>query len=130
VDWTVELDAEARCVRVATHGVFDPAGPARMIEDVISSPFFRPGMPTLFDHRALDLSGVSYESIQRATRAHLRKSDRLGGGRVAILVGSASDFASARQYEMLIEGRADFPVQCFLDPEAAHTWVSTSALVW
>lgn len=126
----MELDAARRCARIVTEGAFDPEAHGELIEDLIASPFFRPGMPALFDNRGLDLSDTSFDDLQRVGRTHLRNSDRLGGGRVAVLMGSAAGFARARQVEMLIEGKADFPFQVFLDPTAASAWVSHSALVW
>lgn len=54
MDWTVEEDGELGFVTVVTRGLFTVPDHLRMIQDVVSRPFWRPGTCVLFDHRGLE----------------------------------------------------------------------------
>lgn len=58
MDWTV--DDEGRYVVVRTSGDFSPDDHRRMVEDVVSRPFWTPGRDALFDHGALRLNGQAF----------------------------------------------------------------------
>jgi hypothetical protein len=123
MEWTVTLDPAGRFVRVTTRGRFSSEDHLRMIEDILSLPYWVPGMAALFDHRQLDMGGATYAVMQEASRNHLRHDTRIGAGKAAVIMASAADFGSARQFEMIVEGQAAANVRVFLDPIAALAWL-------
>lgn len=124
MEWTVTLELAPRFVRVVTRGEFSVADHLRMIEAILSQPYWEPGMPALFDHRLLDMAGATFGVMQEASRNHLRHDDRIGAGRAAVIMGSRADFGSARQFEMLVEGQTAANLRVFLDPAAAIAWLT------
>jgi hypothetical protein len=121
--WTVEREPEADFVRVVTSGDFSVDDHRRMIEDIVARPYWRPGTDVLFDHRRMDLSRVGYAAMEQASESHVRYGERIGDGRAAIVVRSAVDYGSARQFEMLTEHQAHARLRVFLDAGEAEDWI-------
>ncbi len=121
--WTIEPDHASGFVRITTSGLFGAADHLRMIDDILSQPFWRPGTRTLFDHRALDFGSATYEMMRAATANHLANDDRIGNGRTAILVGSLAAFGSVRQFELLVADHSATPMRVFQDEAAALAWL-------
>jgi hypothetical protein len=94
-----------------------------MIEDILSQPFWVPGMRAFFDHRQLNMAGASYAVMSAAGENHLRNDERIGDGKAAVVMGSPAAFGSARQFEMLVDGQAAAKLRVFLDPVEALTWL-------
>jgi hypothetical protein len=127
MEWTVELAHHPRYVRITTRGEFSVADHLAMIEDILTRPFWQPGTAALFDHRQLDMAGATYAVMSGASQNHLRHDTRIGAGKAAVIMGSAADFGSARQFEMLVEGQASATLRVFLDPVAALAWLTTDS---
>jgi hypothetical protein len=125
MEWTVELVHHPRYVRVTTRGGFNVGDHLAMIEDILTRPFWQPGTAALFDHRQLDMAGATYAVMAAASQNHLRHDGRIGAGKAAVIMGSAADFGSARQFEMLVEGHASAALRVFLDPVAALAWLTS-----
>jgi hypothetical protein len=127
MEWTVELVHQPHYVRIITRGQFSVADHLAMIEHILTRPYWVPGTATLFDHRQLDMAGATYTVMAAASQNHLRHDNRIGAGKAAVIMGSAADFGSARQFEMLVEGQAAATLRVFLDPVAALAWLTTDA---
>lgn len=125
MDWEIELDEASRYARITTHGTFGNSDYLRLVDEVLSHPNWRPGLPALFDHRDLTMSGVTYDVMRRAGETHLANDDRIGDGKAAILMASAADFGSARQFENLVESQAQARLKVFLDVGQAEAWVES-----
>lgn len=123
MEWAVSLDPSGRYVRITTSGRFSGEDHLRMIESILSLPYWTPGMATLFDNRLLDMAGATYATMQEASRNHLLHDTRIGNGKSAVMMASAADFGSARQFEMIVEGQAAANLRVFLDPTAALNWL-------
>lgn len=124
MEWTVELAPEG-FVRVETRGVFTAADHARMVEDVLSRPFWRPGLAALFDHRDADMSRVDYALMRAASENHKRNSDRIGDGKAAVVVSSTTDYGSIRQFENLLGPGSATRFAIFLDAQEAEEWLTS-----
>lgn len=123
MEWPVEQDPSGRYVRVTTSGRFTVADHHRMIEDILARPFWAPGTNTFFDHRSLDMAGATYQDMTMARENHQSDDAGIGDGKAAILVRSLSDYGSARQFEMLTQGKIQAHLRVFLDPDAAVGWL-------
>lgn len=127
MEWTVDVDAQHGYVRVKTSGTFSVPDHLRMIDDILSRSFWVPGKDAFFDHRLLDMAGVTFQTMQAASQNHLRNNTRIGNGKAAILMGSPAAFGSARQFELLVDGQAGADLRVFLDEEAALHWLVDGA---
>lgn len=123
MEWTVELDPGGRYVRVTTAGRFSVTDHQKMVEDIVGRPFWKPGTDALFDHRALDMAGATYQDMAAARANHEVDDARIGDGKAAILVKSRSDFGSARQFELMAQGKVQARLGVFLDLEPAIAWL-------
>ena len=121
MEWTVE-DRTDHLV-VTTRGAFNVAEHRRMVEDIVTRDFWRPGTAVLFDHRELSVGDSGYAQMMEARENHLEHNDRIGDGKAAIVMGTRADFGRGRQFELLADGRVDARLHVFLDPEEALAWL-------
>lgn len=122
--WTVEPGGEGGFVVVATSGKFDVSDHLRMIEDILTRPYWVPGTPVLFDHRQLDFGDAGFESMEEAGANHLTNDARIGDGKAAILMSSPVDFGRGRQFELLTEGHVSAKIRIFRDEAQAVAWLT------
>ena len=121
MEWTVEDRSDH--VVVTTRGVFTVAEHRRMVEDIVSRDFWRPGTAVLFDHRELSFGDSGYAQMLEARENHLENDTRIGGGKAAIVMGTRADFGRGRQFELLAAGRVEAQLHVFLDPDEALAWL-------
>ena len=121
MNWTV--DDEGRFVVVRTSGEFSPNDHHRMVEDVVTRPFWRPGRDALFDHRALALNGEAFPRISRAADTHRRFDDAIGTGRAAIVMPSQEMFGVGRMFEEVAGDDVSARLRVFRDEEQARRWL-------
>ena len=126
MEWTVESRPGQDFVTVATRGEFTLHDHLRMIADVVSRDFWRPGTAVLFDHRALDFGETGLAAMRQASENHVANDERIGRGKAAVLMRTQADYGRGRQFEMLTEGRAEARVQIFLDEAEALRWLLES----
>lgn len=119
--WTVA--DEGPFVVVRTSGPFSPEDHDRMVEDVVSRPFWRPGRDALFDHRALVLEGKAFPAISRAADTHRRFDERIGTGRAAIVMPSEDMFGVGRMFEEVTGDAIQARLRIFRDEAQARGWL-------
>ncbi|GMV82989.1 MAG: hypothetical protein AMXMBFR7_41730 [Planctomycetota bacterium] len=124
MEWSITYRPDQPFVRIVTHGSFKPEDQRRMIEAILASPFWQPGMHTLFDHRDLDFRGTDYAGMMQARGNHLRNNERIGDGKAALLMGTMDAFGVARQFEMLSEGQVLARLRVFKDEAEALAWLT------
>ena len=123
MEWTIEQGKGTDYFAVATRGAFDVDDHRRMVKDIISRDFWRPGMSVLFDHRALDFGDTGYAEMRKAADNHLSNDICIGEGKAAILMKSLADYGRGRQFELLTEGQVSARMQVFLDEAQAVRWL-------
>lgn len=119
--WTV--DDEGRFVVVRTSGDFSPDDHRRMVEDVVSRPFWTPGRDALFDHRTLVLEGEAFPAISKAADTHRRFDGEIGRGRAAIVMPSEDMFGVGRMFEELTGDAISARLRVFRDEAEAREWL-------
>lgn len=118
--WTIENE---KYVVVKTSGVFTSEGYARMVMDILSRDFWRPGRDVLFDHRDLELSESDFATMMSAGDTHQAHDDRIGDGRAAIVFKSQADYGTGRIFENITEGNIQARLHLFLDLDQARRWL-------
>jgi hypothetical protein len=121
MDWTV--DDEGRFVVVRTRGDFSPDDHRRMVEDVVSRPFWKPGRDTLFDHRGLALDGQAFPAMSKAADTHRQFDEQIGMGRAAIVMPSQDMFGVGRMFEEVTGDAISARLRIFRDEEQARAWL-------
>jgi hypothetical protein len=123
MDWTFEFDARRGYVLIVTRGDFNLADHRRMVECLLSSPEWRPGTATLFDHRQLRLGDVGFDEMLQVKSLHVSYDTRIGNGRSASLMRSSTDYGHGRQFQNLTDGQVAARVRIFLDEAEAVAWL-------
>ncbi len=122
--WTIEFERDRELVVIRTSGRFNLRDHAAMTEEILAREFWRPGMATLFDHRALDFHDVGFETMSAASRTHRDQDDQIGPGRCAILMKDEADFGRGRMWENISQDRISVQSQIFTDLAAARSWLA------
>ena len=121
MNWTV--DDEGRFVVVRTSGSFSADDHRRMVEDVVSRPFWEPGRDTLFDNSGLAVDGQAFPAISQAADPHRQFDDAIGTGRSAIVMPSADMFGVGRMFEEVVGDAISSRLRIFRDVEQAREWL-------
>lgn len=123
MNWTIEHIREGRFVRVNVTGTYNIEDHIRMLEDVAAREFWKPGMNLLIDDRNLDFKSTNLEEFREAGKRRAEMDTLIGGGRTAVLVSSLTDFARARQYELITSGKVSSKMDVFKDEDDAIKWL-------
>ena len=124
MNWIAEYIKDKEFVTVVTSGNFSLEDHARMIEDIVSRKFWKPGTDVLFDNRGLEFGQTDIEAMRRASTNHKENDDLIGDGKAAILMKSLTDFGRGRQFELLASGKVSAKLKIFTDETAALTWIT------
>jgi hypothetical protein len=121
--WTFEYVEDGNYIKVVSKGVFSADDQARLVEELMSQPYWRKGLPVLFDNRKIDYSIGGTAAIKEAGEYHIKNNERIGDGKAALLMKSVTDFGLGRQYELLTDEAVSVNVHIFLDENQALRWL-------
>jgi hypothetical protein len=125
MEWTIEnIDDKYSVVR--TYGKYNSANHYNMVEDLLSKDFWRPGMPIIYDHRELDISESSYDTVQNAAIIRTKYEAKFGDSRAAIVTVNDYMFGVFRQFEAVVEPDVRGTFGVFKSYEDAETWIQES----
>lgn len=123
--WTIEYLKEAGFVRVVAEGNFNAPDHLKMLEELISQEFWQPGIAILSDDRLLSFDGVNIEIIRQASINRQKYEPQIGGGKVAIVMNSMTDFTRGRQFQLLTEDEVSAKIRVFLEEQQAIEWLAS-----
>lgn len=123
MNWTVDKIQEQSFITVVTENDFNLSDHRKMVEDIVTRDFWKPGTDVLFDHRKLRFGSADYSVMREASITHQKYEKQIGGGKAAILMKSRADFGRGRQFELLTESRASARFHIFLDETQAVNWL-------
>lgn len=123
MSWTVEYVKDRHFVRVVAKGVYNIDDHLRLLEDIVSRDFWKPGMNVLIDDSRLDLHQTTLEELRKAGLKRIELDVLIGGGKTAVLVSSLTDFARARQFELITSGKVSAKIDIFKDEDEAIRWL-------
>lgn len=126
MNWEVEHRAHRAFVIIKTAGTFSIEDHMRMIEDIVTRDFWKPGTDIFFDHRNLQFGKTDIELMRSASANHKKYDKLIGDGRAAILMKSLTDFGRGRQFELLSSDKISAKLRIFLEEKAALEWISES----
>jgi hypothetical protein len=121
--WTIEYVRESHFVRVTATGIYNIDDHLRMLEDLVSRHFWQPGMNWLLDESGLNYQGITLEQLREAAARRVEMDASLGAGKTAVVMGTLTDFARARQYELITSGKVSAKIDIFKNENAALNWL-------
>jgi hypothetical protein len=123
MSWTVEYVADRHFVRVVVKGIYNIDDHQRMLEDVASREFFKPGMNLLIDDTSLDFRQTNLEQLRTAGSKRIELDALIGSGKTAVLVSSVTDLARARQFQLMTSGKISGKMDIFKNEDKALRWL-------
>ena len=125
MNWTVEYIKPQNFVKIKTEGIYTPSDQIKMIEDTVSQKFWKPDLNLLVDHRNAEFTGTDIAFIKEASKNFEKYKNRIGGGKIAILMKSLTDYARGRQFELLTGSKVKSKFNVFMDEEKAVNWLTS-----
>ena len=110
---------------VIVEGLFSINGHSEMIADLVSQSFWKPGMNLLIDDRKVEFSGTNLDLLRVVSENFRSFEEKLGNGKVAILMDSLTDYARGRQFELLTDYKMSTQLRAFMDEEKALNWLKS-----
>jgi hypothetical protein len=121
--WTIEYVNDQHFVRVVATGIYNIDDHMRMLEDIATHDFWKPGMNWLLDESNLSYHGSTLEQLREAGARRVKMDDLIGRGKTAVVMNTLSDFMRARQYELITSGKVSAKIEIFKDEEKAVNWL-------
>ncbi len=109
---TLQLSGKA-----SVEGLYD------VVEAIIDSPGWNPGINILCDYSELDLSQLTGDDIERYAKSISPNRKSLGNGLCACVSTKPSDFGLGRMWAVFMEQYSDLRVCIFYDLEKAQKWL-------
>jgi hypothetical protein len=120
---TLKVSEDGSFFSVTTQGDGDVEGIIAFLKDIISHPQWKPGNRILLDHRELKINAISVSGIEDVSEYFKSISDKLGNGRIALVMKRDIDFGIARAWENITEYYVDIKVYVFRELEEAVSWL-------
>lgn len=108
---------------IITEGDGDVEGIIAFLKDIISHPQWKPGNHILLDHRALKIDAITVSGIEDVSAYFKSIADKLGNGKVALVMKRDIDFGIARAWENITAYDVDIKVYVFRELEKAISWL-------
>jgi hypothetical protein len=128
MDYTIEFGGDPYGVTFTTSGAADIAAILRANEEFLADPRFRPGMPILADHSALDTSSLASDDAKLIGEAYRRFLDRIGESAIAIVVARPAAFGLIRMAEAYAGPPPPSNQRIFYSREEALAWLRDPVL--
>ncbi|MDD5136641.1 MAG: hypothetical protein PHN63_04775 [Candidatus Omnitrophica bacterium] len=125
MDYKIEYPGPAKCIVVKTAGRMNAGDYIAMAKDILRHPGHLPGGNAIFDHEALDFSGVKREDLQEIRAFHLKKEKLIGGGKTAIIVKPGMAVEWHKLWSQGKKARVGNRVEVFEDRGKAIDWLNT-----
>lgn len=111
---------------ICTSGVAESEAFRDCTNEVLSDPRARPGLRIIFDHRQLDVSGLTLEGLNRVAQTKVEEGRQFQGAYVAAVVKRDVDFGLLRMLESVFEAKPGYEssVRVFRSIEEARLWLA------
>jgi hypothetical protein len=126
MNWEIEINGVNDIVLIdaAGHATSDEC--QRMLDDLLSRPFWHSGYRLYIDCRKVSVRALNYDEIDRSGMALQNRRDELGKCRMAILANSGLGYGIGHQFKVLTESKTDIDIEVFVDELEARHWLNLS----
>lgn len=93
------------------------------LDDLISRDEWESGMNILVDHRQLLTENIDLEGVREIANHFIRLREKLGSGKVAVVMTEDSGFAKAQVFELFAEEKVDMNIKIFVKLKNAEEWI-------
>ena len=110
-------------IKVKTKGDFSLDDFQKMIVQMFSDSRWVPGMNRLYDNRELNIKATDINTMYNIGMIQKVFEEKIGRGRLALLVKDVSDYGSGQLYQNVVNGRIESEVKIFISYDEAMEWV-------
>ncbi len=108
---------------VTTEGEGHEMGILAFLKDVVGHPDWRPGMSILVDHRELSIHNIQHPGISMVSDFFIQISDKLGNGKLALVMNKDIDYGIARAWQNITEDLVKMEICVFREIDKARSWI-------
>ena len=126
MNFELSYNYECNYVQVVSSGHIDVQGISDVLGAVLSSEVWEPGMSLLTDYTESSTVDLNSELVGEISYLVKEQKEKLGTGKMAIIMASELDFGYARMFQLLTEDHIDKEVNVYRDRESAIKWIETS----
>ena len=120
---TLKVSKNGSLFTIKTEGGGNVEGIIAFLKDIISHPQWKPGNYILLDHRGLKIDAITVSGIEDVSAYFKSISDKLGNGKIALVMKRDIDFGIARAWENITAYDVDIKVYVFRELEKATRWL-------
>ena len=121
---TLNVSENGLVFTIVTDGDGDVDGIIAFLKDIISHPQWKPGKHILLDHRALMIDEISAPGIEDVSLYFISIADKLGDGKIALVMNRDIDFGIARAWESITNLDVDIKIHVFRKLDDAINWLN------
>ncbi|MCM8543224.1 MAG: hypothetical protein NE328_23345 [Lentisphaeraceae bacterium] len=123
MNFEVSYNNERNYVQVVSSGHIDVKGIVEVLSTVLSSDIWQPGMSLLTDYTDSSTVDLNSDMIGQISYLVKEQKEKLGSGKMAIIMSSELDYGYARMFQLLTEDYIDKEVNVYRDKESAIKWI-------
>lgn len=126
MNFELSYNNENNYVQVVSSGHIDVKGITDILGAVLTSEVWKPGMSLLADYSDSSTVDLNSELVGQISHLVKEQKERLGSGKMAIIMASDLDYGYARMFQLLTEDYIDKEVNVYRDRESALKWIVAS----
>lgn len=124
MNWRIDKLYSPAVLRVKCTGPFDPADMTEYVAEVSSERSKFPFLPLLIDNRDLVIENMDTRKMVELARVMFEGNAAFSNCRIALLMGSITDFINAWEFGQIVEPVANAQIKIFHELDAALDWLS------
>lgn len=103
MEYTIEFDPSVSFATITGSGEPTFAGFVGYLTELVENPAWTPEMPALVDHRKLHIDLLTSDQVREVVNLHKPFAERIGNGRIAVVVSRPVDFGLVRMFETIAD---------------------------
>jgi len=123
MNWEITYIDGKNYVRIVSTGIFNVKELPRGFDALLSSDFWKKGIPLLFDNSDLSFENANFGAMKEASICYLYFAERLGPGKAVLLMKSAANFGFGRQFQFLAEDKGERQIRVYSNEAEALDWL-------
>ena len=123
MEFTIKLDRMPAYVLIETRGQPSEHDFDTLLSTLVEAPDWIPGAHQIVDHRDLRVGELTLNLIERIYQVVLHYRDKLGDGKVAIVVQNSCGFGLSRMYDLIGGEHIHRDIDVFYSLDEAARWL-------
>ncbi len=122
--WLLGFDGSGNIVTATMEGTFSIDHFRGLFHEILQHPEWNAGMNMLLDYRNVDFSDIAFPEVKQTSMIHKKADERVGDGRIALLMSYPLGFGIGRMYKSMTEHGISASIGVFRGSLDAHNWLN------